>query len=209
MTRVESASVVAIGVMLLAGVSLWVGGRERHPDRPARPLPPAATPEPVESTEPSPAAAPEAPGETPRVSLDDLRAQGRGESPELLARMPTTIDYPLQEKYAGERWSEVPYRLVAAHDDAGGSGGEGARRLFIAVVEPGLSDAELTRLVRDLRARHREAEMLRIRVFDSAVAAKTPSWSDAGASREEHLIADLLREPERERMLIRGRAVEP
>jgi hypothetical protein len=123
--------------------------------------------------------------------------------------MPTSIDYPLQEKYAGARWSDVPHRLLAAHDEAGETGAEGARRLFIAVVEPGLPDAELARLVRDLRARHRDAEMLRIRVFDSAIAAKTPSWSDAGASRDAHLVADLLRERERERMLVRGREVEP
>ena len=77
------------------------------------------------------------------------------------------------------------------------------------MVEPGLSDARVGQLVRDLRARHREAEALRIRIFDSREAATRPSWTDGGATRRAHLLADLYRDGDRERLLLRGVEVDP
>ncbi|MGH0028164.1 MAG: hypothetical protein ACQGVC_00105 [Myxococcota bacterium] len=216
MTRVEAASVVVIGIVLVATGSLWFGERQRAAPPPS-PAPPAEAdaerepapplPEPVVAL-PEEAAAEEG-VDLPALNLADLRDMGTGESPEVLARMPTTVDYPLEEKYRGQSWSSVDYELVAAHDGTPEAEGEGPRRLFIAVVEPGLSDERVERLVRDIRARHRGAETLRIRVFDSKQAALTPSWTDAGDARKQHLVADFLREPGRERMLIRGREVQP
>ena len=145
----------------------------------------------------------------PLEALADRRDLGTGESEEVLSRLPTRIDYPLQEKYRDQVWSDVPHELLAAHDGSQEHEGEGARRRFVAVVEPGLSDTQLERLVRDVRARHRDAEVLRIRVFDSRDAATKPSWTDGGAARKAHLLADLFRAPGRERFLVRGREVDP
>lgn len=177
------------------------------PERSAATVPDGAR---VDRAEPEPEVepAPELPV-IPRVALADRRDLGTGESQETLASLPTRIDYPLLDKYRNQVWSDVPYELVAAHDELVGEEAEGARRLFVAVVDPKLSDGQIERLVRDFRARHREAKMLRIRIFDSREAASRPSWSDGGAARREHLVADLYREPGRERFLVRGREVRP
>lgn len=127
----------------------------------------------------------------------------------LLGGQPTRLDYPLQEKFQGQVWSDVPYELIAAHDGKPEEAGEGSRRLFIALVAPDLSDALLERLVGDLRERHRDARFLRIRIFDSREAAMRPSFRDDGAARDTHLLADLFREPGRERLLLRGVEVRP
>ena len=54
-----------------------------------------------------------------------------------------------------------------------------------------------------------EAEVLRVRIFDSRAAATRPSWTDGGAARKAHLVADLYRSEDRERLLMRGVEVEP
>ena len=188
MTRIEAASVVVILVVAVGAASLWFGRREPVPPPPS----PAFLPD-SELVEEAP---------TPTIEI------GSGDADALLGR-PVTVDYPFDDQYQGQGWSTVPYELVAASDGSDEEGVEGPRRLFIAVVEPGLPDESIERLVRDLRVRHRSAEVLRIRIFDDRDAALTPTYTDDGAAREAHLQADLLREPGRERFVLRGREVRP
>ena len=142
----------------------------------------------------------------PRISLGKL---GTSESEEILATLPTRIDYPLQDKYREQVWSDIPHELIAAYDGLEASNTEGSRRLFIAVVSPELPDAHIAQLVRDLRARHRDAEVLRVRIFDSQAAATHPSWTNGGATRKAHLVANLYRNGDREQFLLRGIEVDP
>lgn len=202
---------LSLAALVAAFVLFWRGGQAPSTEAVGsqEALLSAGSPEPAVD---APAGAEPEDTALPRIPLDvlaDNRDLGTGESREVLARLPTEIDYPFQEKYAGETWSEVPHELIAAHDGQQEHEGEGARRLFIAVVEPDLPDAEVEQLVRDLRARHREAEALRVRVFDSHEAARRPSWTDGGAARKAHLVGDLYRDGERERLLVRGREVAP
>lgn len=222
-SRVSRSSVLALSCVLAAlavAVAVRWQGATGSGERAAKPAPTSAAPQRSAATVPDGVAVdrsePELEAEpepelpvVPRAALADRRDLGTGESEETLASLPTRIDYPLQDKYRNQVWSDVPYELLAAQDDREGEQAEGARRLFVAVVDPKLSDGQIERLVRDFRARHREAEVLRIRIFDSREAASRPSWSDGGAARREHLVADLYREPGRERFLLRGREVRP
>ena len=175
--------------LVIAAVMLWRGA----------PVVPPPAPE-AEST------AKDKESELPRIALGKL---GTGESKEILATLPTRIDYPLQDKYREQVWSDVPHELIAAYDGLEASNTEGSRRLFIAVVSPELSDAHIAQLVRDLRARHQDAEVLRVRIFDSQAAATHPSWTNGGATRKAHLVANFYRNGDRERFLLRGIEVDP
>lgn len=205
-------------LVLSAAIALAIAAALHFRSASAPETPPAAPPAEIgradpDSRPPEPPPAPDAAEQAlpviPPSELADRRDLGTGESDGVLATLPTRIQYPLQEKYRDQVWSDVPHELVAAHDGLEEQEGEGARRLFIALVEPGLSDEQIERLVRDFRARHREAEVLRIRVFDDREAAGRPSWTDGGAALREHLVADLYREPGRERFVVRGREVNP
>ena len=153
MSRSTLLALLVTLALVIAAVMLWRGA----------PVVPPPVPE-VKSTAKE--------GGLPRIALGKL---GTGEAEEILWTLPTRIDYPLQDKYREQVWSDVPHELIAAYDGLEASNTEGSRRLFIAVVSPELSDAHISQLVRDLRARHQDAEVLRIRIFDSQAAATHPS----------------------------------
>jgi hypothetical protein len=85
----------------------------------------------------------------------------------------------------------------------------GSHRTFVAVVDPSISDSELEGLLRDIRQRHRDAEVLDVRIYDSAQAARRPSYLDGGELRERHLVAEIKRNDRLafESMKVRGVAV--
>lgn len=214
MKRGALAALAVAGVTI--GVGLGVALREgRSPSRDAPVAPPAPPDRPL--TPPAPAAAPPAPAPEAAAPppagdpLHDWRHSGDpDEDPEALGRLPTRIDYPLLEKYTGVSLSDVPHTLIAAWDEEAEHPEPGTRRMFIAVVPPGLSDGDLERLLRDAFARHRDARTVGLRVFDSVEAAHRPSWTDGGASRETHLVAELRYNERNERpwIRVRGRQIE-
>lgn len=205
--------VVACGVLggaLAAFLSLQVAQRRvARDERPAGP--PAGAPA-APTASPPPAELPPPAASGPDADLGDWRRSAQpGEDREKLAALPTEIDYPRFEKYAGASFSAVPHRLVAAWDDRPDDAAFGPRRMFIAVVDPSIDDASLETLLRDMRDRHRDAEILGVRVFDSLEAARRPSWTDQGRSRDAHLVAELRRDAVhgRETLRVRGREIEP
>lgn len=213
------ALVVACGALLggalAAGLALWLAPRRAALVGTAEDVPPtrASTPAPVRAPDAEAQRAPEVSVPLPEGEvLDDFRSAARpGEDAEALAALPTEIDYPRFDKYADASFSAVPHQLVAAWDDRPDDAAYGPRRMFIAVVDPATDDPALEALLRDVRDRHRDAEHLAVRVFDSAEAARRPSWTDQGRTRDAHLVAELRRDVAngREWLRVRGREIEP
>jgi len=207
------ATLVA-GLALGAGVALWLGTPEPAPE--PKPVPsgaelelaldaPEENPEGLPRTPPEGLLPPEA--ESHPEYFEDLE----GDSSEAAApeSMPAEVDYPRLEKLAAA--SDVPHEMVGAWDEAPESSTPGQRRAFVVVVEPGMGDAELEALARDLRAQHRDARILNVRIYDSEKGARRAGWVDGGALAHQHLVAqvsvneglglDVIR--------VRGRRVEP
>jgi len=202
-----------LGGVLAAALSLWVAPRRAALVGTTEDVPPTAPQAPAASpAQPEPEPRPPHPAAPLPETLPDFRSAARpGEDPESLAALPTEIDYPRFDKYADASLGAVPHELVAAWDDRPEHAGYGARRMFIAVVDPATDDAALETLLRDARDRHRDAEHLVVRVFDSAGAARRPSWTDQGRTRDAHLVAELRRDVVngREWLRVRGREIEP
>ena len=199
-------------VLVLITIALVLGAvailREGRDDAPPRaPEPPKEAP-----TEDATSVSAHSPETTEAPSFDaadlaDRRAAG-GPAGERADRLPTRIEYPVLAKYASQSFSDVPHRIVGAVDEREDER-EGERRLFVAVVAPERTDAEIEALVRDLQVRHRDARVLRVRVFDADEAAARPSWTDGGAERDAHLVAELIRDPSTTRLRVRNREVAP
>jgi hypothetical protein len=118
---------------------------------------------------------------------------------------------PLEAKLAEEPLSEVPHQVVGAWDEQPDSARLGSHRTFVAVVDPSISNSELEAFLRDIRQKHRDAEVLDVRVYDSAEAARRPSYLDGGEMRQRHLVAEIKRNDRLafESIEIRGVPVAP
>ena len=118
-----------------------------------------------------------------------------------------TGDLRYYEKYP---MSAVPHRVVRGWGARGAGTVSGSVGAFV-VVEPGISDAELEALARDVRAYHHDAKTLSVRFLDSQEAATYDRHSDGGALAAEHLVALVSRNErlEADTIEIRGRAVDP
>jgi len=183
----------------------------RHPE--TKPAPRAETrgamAEAAVPTE-SPAAA------TPPSTAKEWEA-ALGGDPELVSEQPPPapaadrIAMTVSEKLAPEPLSDVPHALIGAWDEAPDAVEPGTHRTIVAVVEPSTSESELEQLIRDIRRQHAGAEILDVRVYDSAEAATTGSAHDGGALRAAHLVADVKRNDrlDFDQSKVHGRIVEP
>jgi len=119
-------------------------------------------------------------------------------------------DTPDFELYRGRPMSAVPHRIVRAWGAAGGSETPGMVGAFV-VVEPGISDEELARLCRDIRAYHQGAKALSVRVLDSEEAATYDRHADGGALAKRHLVASVSRSEGLglDSIEVRGAPIEP
>jgi hypothetical protein len=84
--------------------------------------------------------------------------------------------------------SSIPHRVVRGW----GLGPRSRRPGYIGVlivVDPGIDRESLESLVRDIRAYHRDAEALAVRVLDSLEAATYDRHEDGGALLAESVIA--------------------
>jgi hypothetical protein len=122
-----------------------------------------------------------------------------------------TISMPIAEKLVPDRLTEVPHELIGAWDDAPGSSRPGAHRTIVAVVDGSMPSRELEQLVWDIRDYHRGAEVLDVRVYDSAEAATRSSARDGGGDRKSHLVADVKRNDRLgvDQITLYGRVVGP
>jgi hypothetical protein len=182
-----------IGVAL-ALLALGVWARWPVPQEP--PAPAAPAPEAAAAPAPAPVVLPPSPSEpaaAPPV-------------PEEPAAAVPVAQLRREAKFAREPLSDVEHELVGAWDDRGSAPELGAHRVLVAVVSPTASDAEIERLLRDARARHRDAEVLDVRVYDSGKAAAEAGWVG-----ERKLVGELKRNDRLhyDAMTVRGRTVQP
>lgn len=201
-----STLVLALGIALGAGISLWL----REEPRAASLAPLSATDEvPVVAELQTPVES-EIRGDALEELADLLvefeQATAEDEAADSPPPLRRPIAFPVEEKYAGEGWSDVPHDLLGAWDNQRRSSAIGDHRAFVLVVSPELSDAELVMLARDVRSAHLDAANLDVRVYDSREAARA-GGSDARlhrvieVARNEHLKLDVIR--------LRGRVVSP
>jgi hypothetical protein len=122
-----------------------------------------------------------------------------------------TLAMPIAEKLAADHLTAVPHELIGAWDDAPGSDRRGDHRTIVAVVESSLPTRDLEQLVWDIRNFHDGAEVLDVRVYDSAEATVRSAALDGGADRERHLVADVKRNDRLgfDQITVRGRTVGP
>jgi len=184
-----------------------------------RPQPRSVAPPPVvepalpdEATD-TPAAAP---GTPQPLTAEDWEAALGGDPEPVSEDVPAppatgTLSMPIAAKLAPEPLSAVPHELVGAWDDLPDSERPGAHRAIVAVVDPNVSDKDLEQLVWDIREQHRGAEILDVRVYDSAEAASRSSAGDGAAERASHLVAGVKRNDRLgyDEVTVRGRNVGP
>ena len=201
---------LVLGVAIGVGIALVA---MRSPDPPSQPDAAGAR---VDIALEDP---PEGTGDLPRLPPEGLLPPEAETHPEYFQEepapedppqaLPAEIDYPRLEKLAVE--SEVPHRSLGAWDEAPDSSTPGARRAFIMVVDPQISDPALEALARDLRDQHRDARNLNVRIFDSEEGARRARWVDGGALAHRHLVAQVTRNEGMgvDTIRIRGRLIEP
>jgi len=200
-------SLVVLFIAVCTGLALYAVRR------PIPATPPPSEPAPPTTAQANPDEAP-APASPPGTAKEWEAALGG--DPELVSEQPPAppaanrIKMIVSEKLAQEPLSDVPHVLIGAWDEAPDSPDPGVHRAIVAVVEPTMSDADLEQLIWDVRAQHATAEVLDIRVYDSAEAATTGSAHDGGAERAAHLVADTKRNDrlDFDQTKIRGRIVE-
>jgi hypothetical protein len=184
---------IAAAAAALLALVVWALRPSPEPaaQPPAEPAPAARMPAPPPAA-PPPAAAEAAPAAPEAV------ATPAPEAPVAKLRR--------EPKLAAESLSDVPHELVGAWDDRGSAPELGAHRVLVAVVSPSATDAEIERLLRDARARHRDAEVLDVRVYDSAEAATHAGWVG-----NQQLVGEVKRNDRLryDQMTVRGRAVTP
>jgi hypothetical protein len=188
------ALILSLGITLGAG-AVWLAGRGG--DEPAivpTPVSLAGNPAPLDPAAegtglariPPPEALPPEAEKYPQY-FEDLEGKPSDE-PETL---PPTVEYPRLEKLVSEPLSQVPHRVLGAWDEDHASSTPGIRRAFVMLVEPGISNAELEALARDIRLQHGDAVILDVRVYDSERAAVQSQAIDGGALAFQHLVAEV------------------
>jgi len=195
---------------LFAGIALawWHWPRERESIQPASPVPeslPAGEPTAAAAMQQTPPAEPSRPAD---AALLDEREETTSEAHDDPEHAPAaTGDLEL---YARRPMSAVPHRVIrawGAGEDRGQLGLVGA----YVIVEPGLSDEQLTQLCRDIQEYHRDAKALSVRILDSEEAATYDRHIDGGALKNQHQVATVTRDPKLDvdAIHVRGELVKP
>jgi len=131
-----------------------------------------------------------------RPATDDARRGADAGPPETggaPAEAPPPTPAPGVRAQTAAPESDVPHQVVTrTSPDPEATPAEGRHQLLVIAVDPHLPTADLERLLRDLRDRHRDAAVLDIRIYDSADAARAERY-DTGASRDRHQVARVLR----------------
>ena len=202
--RTVLTALFAFGLGALAAL-LW-----RPPvqaPQPVAPQAPAASAPAPPDRAPARTAGPPQPAREPTAEPEPAREP---EEPPGEEERPARVQMRVEQKLAGPL-STVPHELLGAWDEAPGSPRPGAHRTLVALVDPDTPNADLEALVRDIRQRHRDAEVLDVRIYDSQEAATQPGYLDGGALRAQHLVAELKRNDrlEYESVQVRGVAIEP
>jgi hypothetical protein len=158
----------------------------------------------------------EEPAEPKPLTAQDWEAELGGEpefASEDVPELPTrgAIVMPIARKLAPEPLSAVNHELVGAWDEAPDSEEPGRHRTIVAVVDPSMSSKDLEQLLWDIRRQHEAADVLDVRVYDSAEASTRASTFDGGAERASHLVADVKRNDRLgfDRITVRGEVVGP
>jgi hypothetical protein len=193
-----------VGAASLAGALVVAAGWGlRRTDAPPPPAAPAASAAP---------AAPAAPLEPARAEPAPRRALAAPAPAPPEAAPEAAFDDPFGDlaHYATHPISDVPHRVVRGWGVGPRSRNPGYVGATL-VVDPGIGDAALASLVRDVREYHVDAHALAVRVFDSLEAATYDRHADGGALLTAHLVASVQRNARigLDLATVRGESVEP
>jgi hypothetical protein len=178
---------IAWGLWPLAQERLQPAGPAPHAPRFDEPMPPAA----IQRMPPAgpPAAEPTQPVD---VAPSDERA---AEAPEAQGDLQhAAAPSGDLEHYAKRPLSAVPHRVVRGWGASEENSQLGLVGAYV-VVDPGISDAQLTQLCRDIQKYHRDAKVLSVRILDSEEAATYDRHIDGGALGNRHVVASVKRDP--------------
>lgn len=203
---VGAALAVGVGIGFLAGRA----GDGSEPESPVRAVSALGrVPEPLPQEPPDDAPLPP-PSALPPEAQVRPEAFADREGREELETIPPTVEYPVLDKLVAEPMSPVRHEVLGAWDEARESDVPGRRRAFVLVVAPEATDAEIESLARDVRARHRDASILDVRIYDDARATLQSRALDGGRLAFQHLVGEVKRNEamDLDVIRVRGRRVE-
>jgi len=97
--------------------------------------------------------------------------------------------------YRNAPMSAIPH-VVARGWGMGGSSKRPGAVGAVVIVDPGISEASLEQLVRDIQAYHSREDAVSIRIMDDSHAATYDRHSDGGDLAQRHLLAQIVRNEE-------------
>jgi hypothetical protein len=204
--------VVGLLAIGLIAWGLWPLAQER-----LQPASPAS--QPLRADESAPAAAmprtppAEPPAAEPSAAVDVAPVdEKRAEAPDPHGDEHAPAPSGDLEHYAKRPMSAVPHRVVRGWGASEENSQLGLVGAYV-VVEPGISDAQLTQLCKDIQRYHRDAKVLSVRILDSEEAATYDRHIDGGALANRHQVASVKRDPtlgvKDGEILVRNKLVKP
>lgn len=206
--RSRSPFFVAAGLFAVSVLAWWLWPREPESIRRASPASeslPEGEPTSPAAVHATPRAEPSQPADVaPMADREETTSEPHDDSEHAPER---TADLLL---YAKRPMSAVPHHVIrawGATDDRSQLGLVGA----YVIVDPEISDAQLTKLCRDIQAYHRDANALSVRIFDSEEAATYDRHIDGGALKNQRQVATVTRDSKlrEDSIHVRGERVEP
>jgi hypothetical protein len=196
MRAVQLLLAALVGACALAGALWWLA-----PDllvRAPSPAPNAAAP----AVLAAPARPAEPPARVPAQPAEPVAPEPA------VPPAPRTGDLAIYDR---KPMSTVPHQVARAWGLSAAEPSQRGRVGAALVVDPGITDAELMQLGRDLLAYHRDAKIVAIRIYDSEDAAGYDRETDGGALADQHLVGRVVNDPVRglRGMFVRGKWIEP
>ncbi len=95
--------------------------------------------------------------------------------------------------YAERPMSAVPHRVIRGWGASGDNSHLGLVGAYV-IVEPGVTDEQLTQLCVDIQEYHRSANAVSVKIFDSEEAATYDRHIDGGELKNRHQVATVTRD---------------
>ena len=204
---------VAAGLLAATALAWWLWPHGQELLRGANPVSERAASESLPADAPAPTAAIQ--GESPAEPSPPAGVAASNDPGETTAEAHPDAEHAPAEtadllQYARRPMSAVPHRVVRAW----GAGKDPSQLGLVGayvIVEPGIGDAQLIQLCRDIQRYHGDAKALSVRILDSEEAASYDLHTDGGAFKQQHQVAAVTRDAKLgvDAIYLRGELVKP